>query len=391
MQYGEVRLKRGEEKELRAGGCWVYDNEVLWVDEACENGGCADVTAYDGSFLGRGFFNGDSKIVLRLLTREKEEISEEFLTARIKAAWERRKILGFRDACRVVFGDADGLPGLTVDKFGKYLSFQIVSAGMERWKDTVIKALVDIFAPEGICERNDVPIREKEGLAQTRGCVYGQLPERVRFKEWDALMEADLLNGQKTGHFLDQQETRGRIHPYCRGARVLDLCCHTGGFSVHAALYGAEEVRSVDVSKEALNMLMGNAELNDVADRITPVCENVFDLVKRESDGGEVYDFIICDPPAFSKSRKTLDAAYRGYKELNRRCMKMVKPGGYLASFSCSQFMTAPLFLQMLREAAADAGRQAQLLEPLMQSRDHAANIHSETNWYLKGYIVRVL
>jgi 23S rRNA (cytosine1962-C5)-methyltransferase len=223
------------------------------------------------------------------------------------------------------------------------------------------------------------------------GCVYGELPEKVRFRELDALMEADLLNGQKTGHFLDQQENRGRIRPYCRNARVLDLCCHTGGFTVHAGLYGAKSIKSVDVSQSALDMLMGNAELNGVDHLVEPVCENVFDLVKRESDAGEVYDFVICDPPAFSKSRKTLDAAYRGYKELNYRCMKMIAPGGYLASFSCSQFMTAPLFLQMLREAAADAGRQVQLLEILMQSRDHAAAIYSETNWYLKGYIVRVL
>ena len=391
MTYGEVRLKRGEEKDLRGGGCWVYDNEVLWVDHLCENGAIVDVTAHDGSFLGRGFFNGDSRIVVRLLAREKTEIDGDFIAGRIEDAWLRRKALGFRDACRVVFGDADGLPGLTVDKFGKYLSFQIVSMGMERFRDTVISTLVELFAPAGICERNDVSIRELEGLELRKGCVYGQIPERVRFKEFDALMEADILNGQKTGHFLDQQETRGRIRPYCRRAKTLDLCCHTGGFSIHAALYGAESVKSVDVSQEALAMLMDNAELNGVSERIETVCENVFDLVRRESDAGEEYDFIICDPPAFSKSRKTLDAAYRGYKELNLRCMKMIRPGGYLASFSCSQFMTAPLFLQMLREAAADAGRQAVLLEPLMQSRDHAANIHTETNWYLKGYIVRVL
>ena len=391
MDYGQVRLRRGEEKDLLGGGCWVYDNEVLWADEDCQNGGIAEVTAHDGTFLGRGFFNGDSRIVVRLLTRERERIDEAFFARRIRDAWLRRRQLGFDNACRVVFGDADGLPGLTVDKFGEHLSFQIVSAGMERWKSTIIDILASLFEPKSITERSDVAIREKEGLPQRSGCVYGELPRYVRFREHDAWMEADLLHGQKTGHFLDQQENRGRIRPYCRGSRVLDLCCHTGGFSVHAALYGAKSVRSVDVSQQALDMLMSNARLNDVRERIQPVCENVFDLVKRESDAGEQYDFIICDPPAFSKSRKTLDAAYRGYKELNLRCMKMVSPGGYLASFSCSQFMTAPLFLQMLREAAADAGRQAQLLECLMQSRDHAAAMYSETNWYLKGYILRIL
>lgn len=391
MEYGEVRLRRGQEQQLRQGGCRVYDNEVLWADELCENGSVVDVTAHDGSFLGRGFFNGDSKIVVRLLTRQPEEIDAAFLEGRIRRAWQARQALGFQEACRVVFGEADGLPGLTVDKFGRYLSFQIVSMGMERWKQTLIAILVELFQPDGICERNDVPVRERERLTQQKGCVYGQLPRRVRFRELDALMEADLLNGQKTGHFLDQQENRGHLRPYARDARVLDLCCHTGGFSVHAALYGAREVTSVDVSQEALDMLMDNARLNGVEERIIPLRENVFDLVKAHSEAGARYDLIICDPPAFSKSRATLDNAYRGYKELNLRCMKMVAPGGYLASFSCSQFMTAPLFLRMLREAAADAGRQALLLESLTQSRDHAANIHVETNWYLKGYIVKVL
>lgn len=391
MEYGEVRLLRGEDRGINAGGCWIYDNQVAWVDETCVNGGVVDVTAAGGKFLGRGFFNGDSKIVVRLLSREKIDVDAALIDQRIRAAWERRRQLGFSNACRVVFGDADGLPGLTVDKFGDYLSFQIVSLGMANFQEDVIRTLTDLFSPKGICQRNDVAVREKEGLPLVAGCVYGTLPERVPFTEHEAAMEADLLHGQKTGHFLDQQENRGRIKPYCPGKTVLDLCCHTGGFSVHAALYGAKSVKSVDVSAEALDMLMNNARRNGVEEKVTPVEANVFDLVKAESEAGVKYDLVICDPPAFSKSRKTLDAAYRGYKELNLRCMKMTAPGGILASFSCSQFMTAPLFLQMLREAAADAGREAQLLEPLMQSRDHPAALSSETSWYLKGYILRIL
>lgn len=391
MEYGEVRLLRGEDRGINAGGCWIYDNQVAWVDETCVNGGVVDVTAAGGKFLGRGFFNGDSKIVVRLLSREKIGVDAALIDQRIRAAWERRRQLGFSNACRVVFGDADGLPGLTVDKFGDYLSFQIVSLGMANFQEDVIRTLTDLFSPKGICQRNDVAVREKEGLPLVAGCVYGTLPERVPFTEHEAAMEADLLHGQKTGHFLDQQENRGRIKPYCPGKTVLDLCCHTGGFSVHAALYGAKSVKSVDVSAEALDMLMNNARRNGVEEKVTPVEANVFDLVKAESEAGVKYDLVICDPPAFSKSRKTLDAAYRGYKELNLRCMKMTAPGGILASFSCSQFMTAPLFLQMLREAAADAGREAQLLEPLMQSRDHPAALSSETSWYLKGYILRIL
>ena len=361
------------------------------MDEYCHDGGVVDVTGSDGRFLGRGFFNSQSKIVVRLLSREKIEVNAQLIEERIRAAWNRRQELGFDNACRVVFGDTDGLPGLTIDKFGDYLSFQIVSLGMAAFQKDIIGILSRLFAPKGICERNDVAIREKEGLPQVSGCVYGALPERVEFMEHDAKMEADILHGQKTGHFLDQQENRGRIRPYCKGKTVLDLCCHTGGFSIHAALYGAASVKSVDVSGDALGMLMDNAALNEVAHKITTVKANVFDLVKEESDAGVQYGLVICDPPAFTKSRKTLDAAYRGYKELNLRCMKMVEPGGYLASFSCSQFMTAPLFLQMLREAAADAGREAQLLEALIQSRDHPAALSSETSSYLKGYILRIL
>lgn len=391
MAYGEVRLRRGEDRGLKAGGCWIYDNQVAWVDEGCRDGGVVDVTGSDGKFLGRGFFNSQSKIVVRLLSREKIEVDAGLIDSRIRAAWARRQELGFGNACRVVFGDADGLPGLTIDKFGDYLSFQIVSLGMANFQEDIIRSLVDLFAPRGICQRNDVAIREKEGLPQAAGCVYGQLPERVEFMEHDAKMEADIFRGQKTGHFLDQQENRGRIKPYCKDKTVLDLCCHTGGFSVHAALYGAKSVESVDVSGDALEMLMDNARLNDVAEKITTVKANVFDLVKEEGDAGKQYGLVICDPPAFTKSRKTLDAAYRGYKELNLRCMKLVESGGYLASFSCSQFMTAPLFLQMLREAAADAGREAQLLETLIQSRDHPATLSSETSSYLKGCILRIL
>lgn len=391
MNYGEVRLRRGEDRGLIAGSCWIYDNQVAWVDNSCADGGVVDVTRSDGVFLGRGFFNSQSKIVVRLLSREMIQVNPQLLDSRIQAAWEKRRQLGFENACRVIFGDADGLPGLTVDKFGDYLSFQIVSLGMAQFQQDIIASLVRLFHPKGICQRNDVAVREKEGLPLLSGCVYGTLPASVPFLEHDARMEADLLHGQKTGHFLDQQENRGRIRPYCQGKTVLDLCCHTGGFSIHSALYGAAAVEAVDTSAEALSMLMENARLNGVEDRITTIQANVFDLVKAESQQGKRYGLVICDPPAFAKSRKALDAAYRGYKELNLRCMKLTEPGGYLASFSCSQFMTAPLFLQMLREAATDAGREAELLEPLMQSRDHPATLANQTSWYLKGYVLRIL
>lgn len=392
MDLGQVCLRRGEEQDVRRGKRWIYDNEVAWVDEDCTDGGIVDVVDNRGEFVARGFFNSGSKILVRVLTRDQTEtVDRGFLRRRLEQAWAFRQSMGFDNACRVVFGDSDGLPGLTVDKFGDYLSFQIVSLGMEQYKRELIELLTELFHPAGICERNDVPVREKEGLPQISGWVYGTPAEQVEFLEHDARMAADLLHGQKTGHFLDQQENRGRIRPYCRDARVLDLCCHTGGFSIHAALYGAKHVEAVDVSRSALEMLEENAVRNGAADRIETHCANVFDLVKEYSESGRQYDLVICDPPAFAKSKRALEGAYRGYKELNLRCMKLISSGGYLATWSCSQFMTPPLFLQMLREAAGDVGRQVRLLESMMQSRDHPADLAAENAWYLKGYILQVL
>lgn len=392
MDYAKVCLHRGEERDIRSGGWWVYDNEIDWIDDICTDGGIVDVLDSRMQFVARGYFNRRSKIAVRVLTRDESEIIDrDFFRRRVETAWKFRQSLGFSNACRVVFGESDGLPGLTVDKFGDYLSFQTVSLGMEHWKPDIIEILVELFQPKGIYERNDVPVRAKEGLEQLTGCVYGEVPPLTTIREHDAAMLVDIAHGQKTGHFLDQQENRGRIAPYCPGRTVLDLCCHTGGFSIHAALYGAASVESVDVSEEALQMVLDNANANGVADKITTTCGNVFDIVRNYADDGKQYGLVICDPPAFAKSRKALDGAYRGYKELNLRSMKLVEPGGFLVSCSCSQFMTPELFLKMLREAAADCGRQARLLEILMQSRDHPATINAEQSHYLKGYILQII
>lgn len=392
MDYAKVCLHRGEEQDIRSGGWWVYDNEIDWIDDICTDGGIVDVLDSRMQFVARGYFNRRSKIAVRVLTRDESEvIDRDFFRRRVETAWKFRQSLGFSNACRVVFGESDGLPGLTVDKFGDYLSFQTVSLGIEQWKQDIIEILVELFHPKGIYERNDVPVRAKEGLEQITGCVYGEVPPLTTIREHDAAMLVDIAHGQKTGHFLDQQENRGRIAPYCPGRTVLDLCCHTGGFSIHAALYGAASVESVDVSEEALQMVLDNAKANGVADKITTTCGNVFDIVRSYSDDGKQYGLVICDPPAFAKSRKALEGAYRGYKELNLRSMKLVEPGGFLVSCSCSQFMTPELFLKMLREAAADCGRQARLLEVLMQSRDHPATINAEQSHYLKGYILQIV
>lgn len=390
MQYPNVCLRRGEEQGVRAGQFWIFDNEIDWYDDTCENGGVVDVLDSREQFVARGYFNQQSKIVVRVLTRDAgEAIDREFFRRKIEAAWQRRVALGFSNSCRVVFGESDGLPGLTVDKFSEYLSFQTVSLGMETWKKELISVLVELFQPKGIMERNDVPVREKEGMAQQKGCVYGEVPAEIEIMEHDARMYCDLLNGQKTGHFLDQQENRGRIKPYAAGRTVLDLCCCTGGFSVHASLYGAKTVEAVDVSGDALEMVRRNAELNGCAN-VTTTEANVFDIAKAYSDEGRQYGLVILDPPAFAKSKRVIDRAYRGYKELNLRAIKLTEPGGYLVTCSCSQFMTPELFVKMLREAAADSGRNVRLLELLMQSRDHAASMTADQALYLKGYILQV-
>ena len=391
-QYGKVCLRRGEDARIRAGADWIYDNELDWADDICRTGDVVDVLDSRMRFVARGFFSLTSKIAVRVLTRDEQtEIDEAFFRARLEAAIGFRRRLGFDNSFRAVFGESDGLPGLTVDKYGDFLSFQIVSAGMEQRKELIIRLLAELLRPEGIYERDELAVREKEGLAQQSGCVYGSVPERHIVREHDAKMYVSIPNGQKTGHFLDQQENRGRIRPYCTGADVLDLCCCTGGFSIHAALYGAKSVEAVDVSEAALALVRENAALNAVEDRIATTCANVFDLARAYTAAGRQFDLVICDPPAFAKSRQALSGALRGYKELNLRAMQMTRPGGVLVSCSCSQFLTPELMLRTLRDAAGDSGRRVRLLETLMQSRDHPASLTDEASLYLKGYILQIL
>ena len=391
MNYPKVCLRRGEESGVRAGKPWIFENQLDWADDICEDGVVVDVLDSRMRFAARGYFNSRSKITVRVLTRDEGElIDRDFFHRRIERAWQVRQALGFSNSCRVVFGESDGLPGLTVDKFADCLSFQIVSLGMERWKDDLIAILAELFRPRGVYERDDVAVREKEGLPQIRRCAYGEVPEELVIREHDADMLVSIENGQKTGHFLDQQENRGRLKPYAKGKTVLDLCCCTGGFSIHAALYGARSVEAVDVSEEALALVRRNAALNGVEQVLTTTQANVFDLARAYADEGRQYGLIICDPPAFAKSRRAVDGAYRGYKELNLRCMKLAEPGGVLVTCSCSQYMTPELFFRMLREAAFDAGRDVRLLETLIQSRDHPASLLAEQALYLKGYILQI-
>lgn len=387
---GQVCLNRGEEKDVENGSLWIYDNEIDWCTDTCRDGDVVTVLDSRRRFCAKGFFNSKSKIVVRVLTRDPgETIDHGFFYKRIRRAWEYRQSIGLTNACRVVFGDSDGLPGLTVDKFGDYLSIQIVSLGMEQWKQNIVEILAEIFAPKGIYERNDLQVREKEGLPQQTGCLYGAVPQQCEILEHDARMLVSIPDGQKTGHFLDQQENRGILKDYVKGKTVLDLCCCSGGFSVHAGLYGAKSVDAVDVSERALELVRNNAALNGL-DCVNTICENVFDLAKRLCDEGKQYDVVILDPPAFAKSRRVLESAYKGYKELNYRCMQLTKSGGFMLTCSCSQFMTRDLFLKMLREAAVDSGRQVRLIREVMQSRDHPAAIGEESALYLKGWMLNI-
>ena len=271
MDYPKVCLRRGEEAGVLKGQKLIYDNELDWADDICIDGCVVDVLDSRQHFVARGFFNARSKLTVRVLTRRAEEtIDCDFFARRIRAAWQTRQTLGFSDSCRVVFGESDGLPGLTVDKFADCLSFQIACLGLEQWKETLVEILAEIFAPRGIYERDDLPVREKEGLPLIKTCVYGEVPEELVIQEHDAHMLVSIANGQKTGHFLDQQENRGRLKPYAPGQDVLDLCCCTGGFSIHAALYGAKSVEAVDVSESALALVRENAALNGIGkDRLT--------------------------------------------------------------------------------------------------------------------------
>ena len=384
-----IILNRGEDADVRAGAVWIYDNEIAEAVD-CETGCVADVLDFKQRFVARGFYHANSRIALRVLTRDKnEQIDREFFRRKLAEAWAYRQRLDFGNACSVVFGDSDGLPGLTVDKFSDWLSFQITSYGLEQWKQVIIEELVALLQPKGIYERNDVPVREKEGLPQLTGCVYGNVPDRIEIIEHEARMFVNIPTGQKTGHFLDQQENRGRLKPYVAGKSVLDLCCCSGGFAIHAMLYGAASAEAVDVSADAIALTRENAALNGV--ELTTTCANVFDVARKWADEGRKYGVVVLDPPAFAKNRRALDGAYRGYKELNLRAMQMVEPGGFLVTCSCSQFMTPELFSQMLMEAAYDLRRPVRLIERLQQSRDHPALLAAGQSLYLKGEILQVL
>lgn len=385
-----IILKKGEEDRLIAGQLWIYDNEIDYADDDFVPGDIVDVYTSKRRFMGRGYINPFSKISVRLLTRRQQEIDRAFFKQRILDAWEYRKMLGYTDNCRVVYGEADFLPALIVDKFGDYLSIQTLALGIDIHKQEIVDILDEIFHPQGIYERNDVPVREKEGLKQHKGFLLHEFDTTVQIVENGVKMYVDLANGQKTGYFLDQRENRAALRPYVKGKRVLDTFSHTGGFALHAALYGAASVEAVDISAHATDFIMQNARLNGF-ENFTTTTANVFDLLSQYVKEGRQYDVVVLDPPAFCKTRAAQKNAYRGYKEINLKAMKLLPDGGILMTCSCSHYMYQELFLQMLKEAAADAGKDIRIIESRIQAKDHPVGLNSDESLYLKCFILQVL
>ena len=388
---------------VEAGHPWVYAEEIVSEEGACENGALADAVSEKGKYLGTGFVSRESKIRLRLVSRNaNDRFDEAFWRRRVRYAWDYRKtVLGAEDlgCCRVIFGEADGFPGLTVDRFSDILVTQTLSVGIERIKETLFPLLLEALRADrqtvsGVYERNDAAIRALEGMEQYKGWWGEEHPESpvTEICENGIYYAVDVENGQKTGFFLDQKFNRRAVARLAEGKRVLDCFTHTGSFALNAAKGGAESVTAVDVSEAAVEMARRNAARNGLDAGMDFLCADVFDLLPAlEAQGGKPYDFIILDPPAFTKSRKTVKGAERGYKEINCRAMRLLPRGGYLATASCSHFMPATLFEKMLRDAARDAGVELRQIEARQQSPDHPILWNVPETDYLKFYLFQVI
>ena len=385
-----ITLRKTRETRVRAGHPWIYASEIEKVDGAFENGDIVDVKDFRGKFIGRGFYNPQSQISLRILTRNDEPCDRAFFERRVRDAWEYRKRLCDPMSCRLIYSESDFLPGLIVDKFGDTLVMQSLSLGVDRLKETLCDILMEVVAPTGIYERSDVPVRRLEGMEQTTGLLRGTVPDRVDMVENGIHFLVDVKNGQKTGFFLDQKENRAAIRPLCPDARVLDCFCHNGSFSLHAARYGAKEVLGVDISEEALEVARENARVNGL-DNVVFEVHNCFDHLRELTDANERFDLVILDPPAFTKNKAAVASALRGYKEINLRGLKLVRPGGFLVTCSCSQHVLPEMFLDMVNQAARDAKKRVRLIENRTQAKDHPLLPQSVETKYLKCMLLQVM
>jgi len=388
----KVYLKKKISRRVENGHPWIFGNEIATVDGDSAGGSTVEVLTHDKKFVGRGYINLQSQIAVRLLTRDKgETIDDAFFYNRLLEAWNYRQRLGYTENCRLVFGEADYLPALIVDKFNDYFVLQTLALGMDRWKPAVVGALQRMFQPKGIFERNDVPVRELEGLAQQKGFLSAAFDPQIVIQENGLRLHVDLENGQKTGYFLDQHDNRRAIQHIVRDADVLGAFCYTGSFETHAGFYGARSVLGLDISENAVVQARRNAELNGLGDVCKYEAVNAFDALKQWSKDGRQYDVVMLDPPAFTKSRETIQKAITGYKEINLRGMKLVKKGGFLVTSSCTNLVQPELFLQTIQLAAKDARRKLRQVTFQAQASDHPIIEGWENTNYLKFLIVQVL
>ena len=394
-----VTLKKGEGRLLKGGGAWIFDNEIASVMGGFEDGDIVEVRDFDGYAMGRGFINSRSKIRVRMLTRQpSEEIDDLFFKRRVKEAWEYRKRTVDISSCRVIFGEADFLPGFVMDKYEDVLVVQSLALGIDRHKETIIAAAKEVMAEDGIIirgvyERSDAKEREKEGLERTKGFIGPEFDTDVLITENGVKYVVDVADGQKTGFFLDQKYNRKAIWPMSKGAEVLDCFTHTGSFGLNAALAGAKSVLSVDASESALATAARNAEMNGLSDKVTYMCADVFELLPELLHNGRKFDLVILDPPAFTKSRSSVHNAAKGYREINTAGMKLVKNGGFLATCSCSHFMTEELFKKAVEDAARAAHVRVRQVEFRTQSPDHPIlwSYADAESYYLKFLILQVI
>ena len=396
MYQTAVILKKGEGRTLKAGGMWVYDNEIASIQGSFENGDIVEVRDFDGYCMGCGFINTNSKITVRMLSRKKDTIIDEaFIRRRVQDAWNYRKETIDTSSCRVIFGEADFLPGIVVDKFSDVLVVESLALGIDRWKLTIVEALKEILAKDGVpvrgvYERSDAKVRVQEGMERSKGFIGEPFDTKVEIQENGVRYIVDVEDGQKTGFFLDQKNNRAAIHRFCRGKRVLDCFTHTGSFALNAGIAGAASVLGVDASQLAVDQAAENAALNGLQDRVRFQCADVFELLPQLEARGERYDVVILDPPAFTKSRNSIKNAVKGYREINLRGLKLVRDGGYLVTCSCSHFMDQELFARTIREAATGAHRRLRQVEFRTQGCDHPILWAADQSYYLKFYIFQV-
>ena len=387
----KVQLKRKIAQRIALGHPWIFANEVEKTEGEPVAGDVVEVFFFDGKFAGKGYYNPQSQIVVRLLTQDKKtEVNEAFFLEKIRQCWKYRQQLGYTENCRLVFGEADGLPQLIIDKFNDYFVIQTLALGIDVWKPALVKALNTVFRPKGIFERNDVPVRELEGLPQVKGFLSEPFDPRIIISENGLKFHVDLENGQKTGYFLDQRDNRRAIEHVVKGAEVLGAFTYTGTFEIHAAHYGAKSVLGLDISENAVAQANKNAALNGLDKIVRFETANAFDVLKEWSREGRQYDVVMLDPPAFTKSRATLQKAITGYKEINLRGMKMLRPGGFLVTSSCTSLVSPELFQQTIELAAKDVRRKIRQVTFQTQAQDHPIIWNMENTQYLKFLIVEV-